>query len=602
MTTASYTDLALYRRPLRQVRPYGPHIAGIFLLNLLAIPLTLLTPLPLKLAVDHVLGSRPLPGALAALLPGAARAGVGLLALAAGLAVAVALLGQLQGLASSLLSTYTSEKLLLEFRTQLFRHAQRLSLAYHDAKGTGDSTYRIQNDAPALQSVAIDGIIPLLTAAGTLAGMIYLTVRIDWQLALVALAVAPALFLASWAYRPRLRRQSREVKKLESSALSVVQEVLGALRVVKAFGQEDREQERLVRRSREGMRARLRLLVIEGGFGLLVGLATAAGTSAVLFIGTRHVQAGVLTLGELLLVMVYLSQLYTPLRTLSKKAASMQSYLASAERAFALLDEAPDVAERPHARPLVRAAGAVACRHVSFAYGADPPVLRDIAFEVGPGARVGIAGMTGAGKTTLVNLLTRFYDPTEGHILLDGVDLRDYRLADLRNQFAIVLQEPVLFSTTVAENIAYARPDASEEAIVQAAKAANAHDFIARLPAGYQTQVGERGMRLSGGERQRLAVARAFLKDAPVLILDEPTSSVDVGTESVIMQAMERLMRGRTTFLIAHRLSTLEHCDLLLCIEGGRLVGVRSDVAAAIREMLAPRERSATARRRKVDA
>jgi ATP-binding cassette subfamily B protein len=602
MTSGSYTDLTLYRRLLCQVRAYWPHIAGVFLLNLLAIPLALLTPVPLKLVVDHVLGSHPLPGVLAALLPEAARGEGGLLLFAAGLAVAVALLGQVQGLASSLLSTYTSEQMLLEFRGQLFRHAQRLSLSYHDAKGTSDSTYRIQYDAPALQSVALDSVIPLLTAAGTLAGMIYLTVRIDWQLALVALAVAPILFLLSRAYRPRLRKQSREVKKLESSTLSVVQEVLAALRVVKAFGQEDREQERLARRYREGMRARLRLVVIEGGFGLLISLATAAGTAAFLFLGARHVQAGVLTLGDLLLVMVYLSQLYPPLRTLSKKAASMQSYLASAERAFALLDEAPDVAERPHARPLVRAAGAVACRHVSFAYGADPPVLRDIAFEIGPGARVGIAGMTGAGKTTLVNLLTRFYDPTEGQILLDGVDLRDYRLADLRNQFAIVLQEPVLFSTTVAENIAYARPGASEEEIVRAATAAGAHDFITRLPGGYQTQVGERGMRLSGGERQRLAIARAFLKDAPVLILDEPTSSVDMGTEAVIMQAMERLMRGRTTFLIAHRLSTLEHCDLLLSIEGGRLAGVRADVAAAIREMLASRERGATARRRKVDA
>jgi ATP-binding cassette subfamily B protein len=602
MTSFSFTDLALYRRLLREVRPYWPHIAGVFLLNVLSIPLALLTPIPLKIVVDHVIGSRPLPGFLQALLPAAVPPDLAVLTLACGLVVAVAVLGQVQALASSLLGTYTSEKLLLGFRARLFGHAQRLSLAYHDARGTGDSTYRIQYDASSLQSLAVESVIPLLTAAGTVAGMIYFTVRIDGQLALVALAVAPVLFLISWAYRPRLRRQSREVKKLESSALSVVQEVLGSLRVVKAFGQEERERHRLVRCSREGMSARLRLLAVEGGFGLLVGLVTAAGTAAVLFIGTLHVRAGVLTLGELLLVMVYLTQLYTPLKTLSKKAASMQSHLASAERAFALLDEAPDVVERPHARPLVRAAGALACRRVSFAYGANPPVLRDVSFEVGPGTRVGIAGMTGAGKTTLVNLLTRFYDPTEGTILLDGVDLRDYRLADLRNQFAIVLQEPVLFSTSIAENIAYARPDASEEEIVQAARAANAHDFIARLPEGYQTQVGERGLRLSGGERQRLAVARAFLKDAPILILDEPTSSVDVRTESAIMEAMERLMQGRTTFLIAHRLSTLEHCDLLLWIESGRLVDVRSDVAAAIREVLASQERSATARRMKVDA
>jgi ATP-binding cassette subfamily B protein len=492
--------------------------------------------------------------------------------------------------------------LVLGFRAQLFGHAQRLSLAYHDSRGTSDSTYRIQYDATALPSIAVEGVIPLVTAAGTVAGMVYLTIQIDWQLALVALTVAPILFLTSWAYRPRLRSQSRAVKKLESSALAVVQEVLTALRVVKAFGQEARERDRLVRCSREGMGARLRLLLIEGGFGSVISLTTAAGAAAVLFLGTRHVQSGVLTLGQLLQVMVYLTQLYAPLKTLSRKATSLQSHLASAERAFALLDEAPDVAERSHARPLVRAAGAVTCRHVSFAYGADPPVLRDIAFEVGPGTRVGIAGMTGAGKTTLVNLLTRFYDPTEGHILLDGVDLRDYRLADLRNQFAIVLQDSVLFSTSIAENIAYARPGASEEEIIQAAKAANAHDFIARLPQGYQTPVGERGMRLSGGERQRLALARAFLKDAPLLILDEPTSSVDIRTESVILEAMERLMRGRTTFLIAHRLSTMEHCDLLLCIEGGRLVDVRADVAAAIREMLASKERSATVRRRKVDA
>jgi ATP-binding cassette subfamily B protein len=602
MTNASYTDLSLYRRLLRQVRPYWPPIAGVFLLNLLSIPLALLTPLPLKLAVDYVIGSRPPPGLLKVLLPAAAPPDLAVLTLACGLAVAVAVLGQVQALANSLLSTYTSERLVLGFRAQLFGHAQRLSLAYHDAKGTGDLTYRIQYDTSALQSLAIEGIIPLLTAAGTLAGMFYFTVRIDWQLALVALAVAPVLFLISWAYRPRLRRQSREVKKLESSSLSVVQEVLASLRVVKAFGQERREEHRLVRCYREGMRARLRLLVVEGGFGLLVSLATAAGTAAVLFIGTRHVRAGVLTLGDLLLVMVYLTQLYTPLKTLSKKAASMQSYLASAERAFALLDEVPDVVERPHARPLARAAGAVACRRVSFAYGPTQPVLRDVSFEVGPGTRVGIAGMTGAGKTTLVNLLTRFYDPTEGHILLDGVDLRDYRLADLRGQFAIVLQEPVLFSTSIAENIAYARPGASEEEIIEAARAANAHAFITGLPEGYRTQVGERGMRLSGGERQRLAVARAFLKDAPLLILDEPTSSVDVRTEAVIVEAMERLMHGRTTFLIAHRLSTLEHCDLLLWIEHGRLVDVRTDVATAIREALASREPSATARRRKVDA
>jgi ATP-binding cassette, subfamily B, bacterial len=569
----NYTDATLYRRLLRQARPYWGHIVGIFLLSLLASPVALLTPLPLKIAVDSVVGSHHLPGFLALLLPaGAMRSHTAILVLAAGLFVAVALLSQLQQLSSAVLSTYTGERLVLNFRTRLFRHVQRLSLGYHDVTGTSDSTYRIQYDASSIQTIAIDGIIPFTSAVFTLAGMIYVTARIDWQLALVALAVSPVLFLLSRVYRPRLRNQSRAVKRLESSALGVVQEVLAAVRVVKAFGQEEREEERFIRRSSAGMWARIRYALAQGVFGLFVGLTTALGTAAVLFIGMRHVQAGVLTLGQLLLVLGYLSQLYGPLKTIGGKVASLQSSLASAERAFSLLDAAPDVAERPDAQPLVRAGGAVTFSNVSFAYGQDRPVLHEISFEIGAGTRLGIAGTTGAGKTTLVSLLTRFYDPTAGQILLDGVDLRDYKLADLRNQFAIVLQEPVLFSTSIAENIAYGRPDAHHDEIVAAARAAHAHDFIVNLPQGYDTQVGERGMRLSGGERQRISLARAFLKDAPILILDEPTSSVDIKTEATIMDAMQRLMQGRTTFMIAHRLSTLAHCDARLEIEHGRLV------------------------------
>jgi ATP-binding cassette, subfamily B, bacterial len=582
------TDLALYRRLLGQMRPYWPHIAGSLLLSLLASPLALLAPLPLKVAIDSVIFFQPLPGPLDALLPRTmAQSKAAVLFLVAGLAVAIALLSQLQALASSLLSTYTAERLVLSFRTQLFGHAQRLSLLYHDTKGTGDAVYRMHNDALCLQYLVTDGVIPAATAAVTLAGMIYLTLRIDWLLALVALAVAPALFLVSRVYRRRLRGQSREVKRLESAALSVLQEVVAALRVVKAFGQEGREQERLARRAGEGMRARLCMVCTEGAFGLLIGLLTALGTAAVLLIGIDHVASQVLSLGNLYVVMSYLGQLYGPLKTLSRKAASLQSHLASAERAFALLDEPPDVAERPQARPLARATGAMAFRDVSFAYGDGRPVLLGISFAAHPGTRVGIAGTTGAGKTTLVSLLTRFYDPTTGQILLDGVDLRDYKLADLRNQFAIILQEPVLFSTTIAENIAYGRPNASQAEIVAAAQAANAHNFIAALRQGYDTPVGERGMRLSGGERQRITLARAFLKDAPILILDEPTSSVDVRTEAAILEALGRLMRGRTVFLIAHRLSTLKDCDLLLKIENGRLVEVAPARARAAREALA---------------
>jgi ATP-binding cassette subfamily B protein len=429
----------------------------------------------------------------------------------------------------------------------------------------------VQYDALAIRTVAVDGLIPFLTAAFTVVGMLYVTARIDATLALVTLVVTPVLGLLTWTYRRRLRARHREVKQLESSALAVVQEVLTALRVVKAFGQEHREEDRFVDRSIVGMRARVRVALIDGMFGVLIGVVTALGAGAVLFIGVTRVNGGHMTLGELLLVMGYLTQLYRPMQTISKKVTSLQSAMASAERAFSVLDEGPDVGERPDARSLVRARGAVELRDVCFAYDGGPPTLQDVSFAVAPGARVGVQGTTGAGKTTLVSLLMRFYDPTSGAILLDGVDLRDYRLADLRNQFALVLQEPVLFSTSIAENIGYARPGSSFDEVVSAARAAHAHEFVSALPAGYDTPVGERGMRLSGGERQRISLARAFLKDAPVLILDEPTSSVDVATEAVILDAMERLMQGRTTFMIAHRLSTLDTCDVRLQVEGGRV-------------------------------
>ena len=591
MVVASYTDITLFHRLLRQSRPYWLHIAAVFAVGLLSTPLALLTPLALKITVDSVIGSHPLPGFLTTLLPSSVPGSdMALLVFAVVLFVVVALLTQLQQLGSSLLRTYTGEKLVLDFRTRIFRHSQRLSLAYHDSKGTADSTYRIQYDAPAIQSVAIDGLIPLTTAGVTLVGMIYITALIDWQLALVALAISPVVVTLIRVYRQRLRSQSREVKRLETSALSVVQEVLAAIRVVKAFGQEGREEKRFLSRSSEGMVARVRLAIGEGGFGVMVGMTTAIGTATILFIGVRHVQTGVLTLGDLLLIMSYVVQLYEPLRTIGRQSATLQRALASAERAFALLDEAQDVAERPNARPVSRASGALEFRDVSFAYDEQRPVLRHVSFVIGAGTRLGIAGATGAGKTTLVNLLSRFYDPTSGQILLDSVDLRDYKLAELRDQFTVVLQEPVLFSTSVAENIAYARPNAGFGDIVAAAKAANAHDFITTLPDGYETLVGERGMRLSGGERQRISLARAFLKDAPIIILDEPTNSVDTTTEASIMDSMQRLMADRTTIMIAHRLSTLENCDELLVIEDGGVVSLAAQGPASLKQAL---ERSA---------
>ncbi len=551
---SSNRDLALYLRLFRWARPYWAYLVGLFLLSFLATPLALLVPLPLKIALDSGLGSKPLPHLIRPFLPAGFRlTPSSALLFAVALLIAVTILGQIQALALALLKMYTGEKLLLEFRSELFRQIQRLSLSYHDAKGTAESLYNVQYDAAAVQNMVAERLIPLISSALTLLGMLYVTMKIDWQLALIALVISPILFLISRVYRHRLRRGSREVKKLEKSAIGIVQEVLGALRVVKAFGKEEDERHRFVRRSFEGMRARLNLALAEGKYNFLVGLTSAIGTAAVLFVGFRQVQSDVITLGDFMLMMGYVSLLYEPLKTMGKNSAALQSYLANVERAFALLDELPEVEEKTTPRSLVRATGKIAFQNVAFRYGQNNrPTLDHVSFQADPGTRVGIVGPTGAGKTTLVSLMLRFYDPVEGQILLQ--------------------QEPVLFSSSVAENIAYARSGASVEEIHAAAKAANAHEFISKLSEGYQTLVGERGMRLSGGERQRISLARAFLKNAPILILDEPTSAVDVTTEAAILEALGRLMQGRTTFIIAHRASTLRPCDVLLQMDHGRLV------------------------------
>jgi ATP-binding cassette subfamily B protein len=557
-------------------------------LSLASIPLALLTPLPLKIAVDSVIGSQPLPPILR-LLPGSMSSSeTSLLVLTFAVFVGISLCIHVQGLCIWLLSSYTGERIILRFRNRLFEHMQRLSISYHDGKGTADSIYRIHHDASCIKQIPIDGVIPFIRAACMLIGIASITMLIDWQLALVALAVAPLLFWLTRDCGRRLRKQWADVKGRESSMMATVQEVLGACRVVKAFGREADEHRRFSGLAAGCMRAHNRVAIIGSSFDFIMSMVVALGTSTALIIGIRHVLDGSLTLGELLVVMAYVGQLSGPLETATKKVAELQSSLTSAERAFSLLQTEPNVTERTHARSLNRATGSVSFEHVSFAYDSKRTVLRDTSFFVAAGTRVGIVGRTGAGKTTLLNLLTRLYDPTEGRILLDGVDLREYRLADLRRQFAVVLQEPVLFSTTIGENIAYGRPESTFEDVVRAAKAAHAHEFITALPDGYETRVGERGARLSGGERQRISLARAFLMDAPLLILDEPTSSVDVKTEDAIVDAMEALMRGRTTFLIAHRLNTLRDCDVQLVIEHG-CVSAQASVADGLIEIPAHR-------------
>jgi ATP-binding cassette, subfamily B, bacterial len=559
------------------IRPYRVQVALTFLLAVAATPLSLLAPIPLKVAVDSVIGNHPIPPAIA--IPMQV---LGLTSLASrlvfigALLVLITLLAYVQGLASWLAQTWLGEKLVLDLRSALFRHAQRLSLSYHDRTGTTDSVYRIQYDAQSLQFVVINGLIPLASSGLLLVGMVVVTALIDRQIAIVALLVCPVLYSITVKFNQRLRDRWFEVKHLDSSAMAVVQEALSAVRVVKAFGQEEHEQRRFMSRSHERMSGQVDLARIQGKFDLSVGVTIATGTAVALILGVLHVRGGALTVGQLFVVMAYLAQIYEPLKTISKKSADLQSGLVSAERALALLDELPEVHEQPHACALLRAQGHFQFDHIGFAYEAQRPILRDLNIVIPAGTRVGIQGRTGAGKTTLMNLLTRFYDPTSGAILLDGRDLREYRLRDLRDQFAIVLQDPILFSTSIAENIAYGRPDATHDEIIQAARDANAHEFIMSLPDAYQTEAGDRGMRLSGGERQRVSIARAFLKNAPVLLLDEPTSSLDSGTEAGIMEAIERLMRGRTVFMIAHRLSTLHGCDMRLELDesGVRVLSV----------------------------
>ena len=560
-------DRNVFGRIVAFARPYWLKVAGTFLLSMAAVPLTLLTPLPLKIAVDNVIGSKPLPGFLHFISgnPYVVLAAVALLL------VFITFLLYAQGMAVWLASTYLGERLVLDFRAALFGHAQRLSLAYHDRTGTTDSVFRIQYDAECFQHVLIDGIIPLVSALLTALSVVVVTAWLNWQLALVSLVVCPILYLLTTRFGRRLRGRWYEVKDIESSAMSVVQEALSAGRVVKAFGQEEHEQRRFVHRASRRLKGQLDIAWLQSKFDLAIGVTVAAGTAAVLLLGVVQVKAGHLSTGELLMVLAYQAQVYLPLRTISKKVADLQGGLASAGRAFALLDELPEVTEKPHAKRLERTRGNFVFDNVSFAYQPGQDVLHGISLGVRAGSRVGIQGRTGAGKTTLVSLLTRFYDPTSGAILLDGVDLRDYKLADLRNQFAMVLQETMLFSSTIRENIAYGKPDAGDEEIREAARRANAHDFIERLPNGYLTDVGERGMLLSGGERQRISIARAFLKDAPVLLLDEPTSALDLATEAAIVDAMERLMEQRTVFMIAHRTTTLARCDVRLEVDDGKL-------------------------------
>ncbi len=572
------------KRAFEDLRPYFWPVIVLLIVSLLAVPMTLVFPLPIKLLVDSVLGSQPLPSYLT-ILVGTQFSKSLALWLAIGILMGTAVLTYLQNLVNVWYSNKVGNRMTLDVRARLFRHMQRLSIAYHDTMGAADSAYRTLNDAPMLRSFGIDSMIPLTTSILTLAAMILVMVYLDWQLALIALLVSPLMFLLISVFRPRIRAGWRKYRASESAAMAVAQESLGASRLVKSYGQEERKNEQLVSHYNASLSASLKVQVDSAVYSLLVGVVTAAGLAAVLYIGIGHVQARILTLGSLLVVNYYVTQLYSPLRNVGQSILDIQMSLTGVERYRAVLDEKPDVPESSNALPLLRAEGNIKFDNVSFEYANSHPVLHDISFELHAGDRLGVVGPTGSGKTTLSTLLLRLFDPMKGVITLDGIDLRDYKLADLRNQYAVVHQETVLFSTTVTENIGFARPNATMDEIIAAATAAKAHEFITGLPSGYETLVGERGMKLSGGERQRISLARAFLKDAPILILDEPTSSLDVHTEAAILDTIQELMKGRTTVMIAHRPSTLRDCNIILMLEDGRVNRMTAEVESVISDM-----------------
>jgi ATP-binding cassette subfamily B protein len=573
LTQRYFGDVALMRKLWREIRPFWPQLIICLLAVLSAMVIAIAFPLPLRLGVDNVIAGEPLNRWFAYFVPDSIENRKNyLLLFAIGMWVGLGVALQVRGLIWAVLRTWVGEHMIMRLRAKLFRHSQTLSLGFHDEKGVADSLYRIQYDALAIEQVSTNGLIPLVGEIATVVGVVVAMAIVDWQLTIVTAVVTPFLLLVTHLYRGHLRRRWSRSKSIESSVVGVVQEVLASLRVVKAFGQETRELERFSDHAYRGVRAKVRAVALESSFGMLVGTTVAIGSGVVMGIGVWHVQSGTLTQGGLAQIIIYLMMLYKPLENIGLKFGILQQALASANRAFALLEESPDVVEKPDARAVDTVRGEVEFAGVEFDYGEGHRVLHELSFRAAAGSKVGISGHTGSGKTTLISLLMRFYDPSSGVIRLDGVDLRDYRLDDLRRQFAIVLQDTVLFSGTIAENIAYGKPDANRSEIVEAATLANADEFIRRLPEGYDSEVGERGMRLSGGERQRIALARAFLRDAAILILDEPTSAVDVKTESLVMEAIERLMQGRTTFMISHRPNTLDACDVRLVLDRGRLV------------------------------
>jgi ATP-binding cassette subfamily B protein/subfamily B ATP-binding cassette protein MsbA len=558
-------------RVLHYLRPYWKLAGFSVIIMALASLFTVLAPWPFAIIIDSVLGQKsPLPSLLAPVGDwlGGDPVAILIFFVVAGLAITV--IQHSLGIFDNYVNTKLELNMALDFRSDLFHHLQRLSLAFHERRRAGMTMYVTMMDhAPAQLVMAVPGLAQNII---TLVAMFCITLTLDWQLALLALVVVPVLYGSVGYYVKRIQSRIYEVRSMEGEALSIIHEAMAMLRVIVAFGREGHELRRFRDQSRRAVDSRLRLTVRQTLFSMVVDTTTAVGTALVLGFGAYHVLERDLSVRDLLVILSYIGMVYKPLEAISGTVGSLQDVFVTLKMTFDLLDTEPDIRDAPGAVAIERSRGHIVFDGVDFSYQSRVDTLRDVTFEAQPGQIIALVGPTGAGKTTLVSLLPRFYDINQGRIILDGTDIRKLTLKSLREQISIVLQEPLLFSGTIADNIRYGRLDADMDEIVEAAKAANAHDFIMGLPQKYDTELGERGTRLSGGERQRISVARAFLKDAPILILDEPTASIDSKTEAVILDALDRLMVGRTTFMVAHRLSTIRNADTILVINHGKLV------------------------------
>jgi ATP-binding cassette subfamily B protein/subfamily B ATP-binding cassette protein MsbA len=555
--------MSIYRRVLAYYRPFWAQTALGLVLSLAAIALSLLKPWPFKIIVDDILGRNPNArfGSSPRLIP--------LLCLAL---VGIQVLWGLLNLASNYLFVKVGLQALLKLRTDLYAYLQSLSLKYHDARRSSDSSFRVAYDSQSIQTIYNKGFTNIFGSVIMLIGTFCVMLRIDWQLTLLSLGIVPAIVAAIYFFAHRIRRDSTTIQEQESALLAQAQEGLSSVRMVHAFGREEWEVRQFHLQAQQSLHANLRLTLTNVNSALVISTLMVLGTAAMYYLGTLHVLAGTLSLGSLLVFSAYLLMLYQPLESLTYTAWAMEGATAGARRCFEVLDRADDVVDAPDAIEIEKTNGTLTFDKVSFSYGSALPVLTGINLSIASNKIVALVGGTGAGKSTLLSLVPRFYDPNGGSVQLDGVDLRTITKKSLRAKIAIVLQDTVLFSTTIRENIAYGRPNATDDEIREAARRAQADEFINALPQGYDSPVGERGGHLSVGQRQRIGIARAFLKDAPILLLDEPTSALDPTTEAAIMETIKELMRGRTTLIVTHRLATIHNVDQIVVLEQGRIV------------------------------